>query len=57
MRVEVDQLNNEIKTAGQTIRIKFAKRDLKEVSSIDQMFYLCDPLGLSKAAEQRKCCT
>ena len=34
MRVEVDQLNNEIKTAGQTIRIKFAKRDLKEVSSI-----------------------
>ena len=31
MRVEVNQLNNEIKTTGQTIRIKFAKRDLKEV--------------------------
>jgi len=30
MRVEVNQLNNEIKTTGQTIRIKFAKRDLKE---------------------------
>ena len=32
MKLEVNQLNNEIKSAGQTIRIKFAKRDLKEVS-------------------------
>lgn len=30
MKLEVNQLNNEIKSAGQTIRIKFAKRDLKE---------------------------
>ena len=31
MRLEVNQLNSEIKSAGQTIRIKYARRNISQV--------------------------
>ena len=36
MRLEVNQLNSEIKSAGQTIRIKYARRNISQVHSIRQ---------------------